>query len=173
MDRRVFLKTAKLSTLKIRNAPEGAKSVLSGITPYSGAWTSNEVAHLLKRTLFGAKKQDIDYFLTMTMSDAVYELMGDASAVSPPVRDYGVIETINGMVDDSGVTIGNTWINDFTPVPDPGVKAAINSLRIESLRKWWAGLMINQNRTIWEKMVLFWHHHYSVQREEVENHIAL
>jgi uncharacterized protein (DUF1800 family) len=155
------------------SAPLGARSTLSGIAPYTGAWTSDEVAHMLKRTMFGAKKQDVDYFLSMSVSDAVDELLSDASAVSPPLRDYGLIETEDGMFDDLGVAVGNTWINDLTIVSDPAVKGSINRLRVESLRKWWAGLMINQNRTAWEKMVLFWHHHFSVQKEEVESHVAL
>jgi uncharacterized protein (DUF1800 family) len=172
MNRRAFLKSAKPS-IKTRFSPEGIKSTQSGITPYAGPWTSNEVAHLLKRTMFGANKQDTDYFLTMTTSEAVDELMSDASAVSPPVRDYGLVETETGMHDDPAVAIGNTWVNDISIQTDPLLRSAINNLRVEGLRKWWAGLIINQNRTIWEKMVLFWHHHFSVQKEEVENHLAL
>ena len=49
--------------------------VMSGINPYAGPWTSNEVIHLLKRTMFGAKKLDVDYFSTRTMSQSVDELL--------------------------------------------------------------------------------------------------
>jgi uncharacterized protein (DUF1800 family) len=52
---------------------------------------------------------------------------------------------------------------------DPNARGQINSLRVDSLRKWWAGLIIDQERSIQEKMVLFWHHHFSVQQEEVSN----
>jgi uncharacterized protein (DUF1800 family) len=52
---------------------------------------------------------------------------------------------------------------------NPDIRGAINRLRVDSLRKWWAGLIINQGRSIQEKMVLFWHHHFSVQQSEVEN----
>ncbi len=171
MNRRSFLKSVKKT--ETTSSPKGLKSVLSGTAPYAGAWTSNEVAHLLKRTMFGATKQDVEYFLAMTPGQAVDELLTDASAVSPPVRDYGLVETLTGTYNDAGVAIGQTWVNDFTPIADPNVAGAINGLRIESLRKWWAGLMINQNRTIFEKMVLFWHHHFSVQQEEVAQHIPL
>ncbi|MEI9909917.1 MAG: hypothetical protein WDO71_09750 [Bacteroidota bacterium] len=37
--------------------------MFSGLAPYAGSWTTNEVTHLLKRTMFGAKKADVDYFL--------------------------------------------------------------------------------------------------------------
>ncbi|HUM66328.1 MAG TPA: DUF1800 domain-containing protein, partial [Chitinophagaceae bacterium] len=71
--------------------------------------------------------------------------------------------------DDLGVAIGETWVNDPNMASHPDVRGAINSRRVESLRKWWAGLIINQQRSIQEKMVLFWHHHFSVQMQEVEN----
>lgn len=171
MNRRTFLKSVKTPTAEF--AVAAPKGVLSGTAPYAGQWTANEVAHLLKRTMFGATKQDVDYFLTMTPGEAVDELLNDASAVSPPVRDYGVVETDTGTYDDAGVAMGATWVNDFTPIQDGNARGAINSLRIASLHKWWAGLIINQNRTIFEKMVLFWHHHFSVQREEVNEHIPL
>ena len=164
MNRRAFLKSADPS-IKARFSPEGIKSTQSGIAPYAGPWTSNEIAHLLKRTMFGANKHDTDYFLTMSMNEAVDELLIDASAVSPPVRDYGLVETETGMHDDPAVAIGNTWVNDVSIQTDPLLRSAINNHRVEGLRKWWAGLIINQNRTIWEKMVLFWHHHFSVQKE--------
>ncbi|MBL7696862.1 MAG: DUF1800 domain-containing protein [Chitinophagaceae bacterium] len=171
MNRRAFLKSVKTPGSPLSVA--STRTVLSGTAPYAGEWTANEVAHLLKRTMFGATRQDVEYFLTMTPGEAVDELLTDASAVSPPVRDYGLIETLNGTYDDAGVAMGATWINDFTPIADPNVRGPINALRIESLHKWWAGLIINQNRTIFEKMVLFWHHHFSVQKEEVEQHIPL
>ena len=171
MHRREFLRSVKIS--KKTYSPDNVKSTLSGTAPYSGVWTANEVRHLLKRTMFGANKQDVNYFLGMTMSEAVDELLSDASAVSPPLRDYGLMEIETGMYDDPNVPVGSTWINDPGVVTDPQLRSAINGHRVESLRKWWAGLMINQNRTIWEKMVLFWHHHFSVQKEEVESHVAL
>ena len=53
-------------------APRGLES---GLMDYSGNWTQNEVSHLLKRTMFGAKKSDVDYFLQLSCSEAVDELL--------------------------------------------------------------------------------------------------
>lgn len=52
MDRRAFL--SKVGAVK----KTGRKNnkFFSGLMPYTGNWTANEVAHLLKRTMFGAKK---------------------------------------------------------------------------------------------------------------------
>ena len=60
MDRRDFL-TARRTKHVEGNDGGVAKPFRtnSGIAPYSGAWTSQEVIHLLKRTMFGAKKVSI------------------------------------------------------------------------------------------------------------------
>ena len=167
MDRRGFFKTAR------RTAAVNAKkrsNMFSGLAPYSGSWTVNEVTHLLKRTMFGAKKADIDYFLTLTPDAAVDELLNTIVAPAPPVRDYGLIADEFGVLhDDVGVSQGQTWVNDPNMASDPDVISTINGLRVQSLRKWWAGLVINQGRSIQEKIVLFWHHHFSVKESEVEN----
>ncbi|MEI9909916.1 MAG: DUF1800 family protein [Bacteroidota bacterium] len=106
----------------------------------------------------------------MTPDAAVDELLNNIVTPSPPLRDYGLIEDEFGMLhDDLGVAQGQTWVNDLNTLSDPEVRGAINSRRVQSLRKWWAGLIINQGRSIQEKMVLFWHHHFSIQESEVEN----
>jgi uncharacterized protein (DUF1800 family) len=100
----------------------------------------------------------------------VDELLNNITTPSPPVRDYGLIEDEFGVMhDDPGVAQGQTWVNDPNMLSNPDIRGAINRLRVDSLRKWWAGLIINQGRSIQEKMVLFWHHHFSVQQSEVEN----
>ena len=106
----------------------------------------------------------------MTPDTAVDELLNNIPALSPPLRDYGLIEDENGVLhDDLGVVQGQTWVNDLNTLSDEEVRGSINSLRTASLFKWWAGVILNQNRSIYEKMVLFWHHHFSVQQEEVGN----
>jgi uncharacterized protein (DUF1800 family) len=60
-------------------------------------------------------------------------------------------------------------VNDLNKQSDPMAQPAINGARIASLRSWMAGLLLHNKRSITEKMVLFWHHHFSVQREEVDN----
>jgi uncharacterized protein (DUF1800 family) len=164
MDRREFFTRTKKKT------NPAFCTVAAGLNTYNGNWTVNEVAHLLKRTMFGAKKQDIDYFLTLSPAAAVDELLNNIPVVSTPLRDYGLIEDDNNVLhDDLGVVQGQTWVNDLNTASDMEVRGSINSLRISSLHKWWVGAIINQNRSITEKMILFWHHHFSVQEEEVGN----
>jgi uncharacterized protein (DUF1800 family) len=169
MNRRDFFKSAKPKIAAQPRNVRGIKRVQSGLMPYTGVWTINEVTHLLKRTMFGAKKADIDHFLTMNANDAVDELLNNTSVVSPPLRDYGLVTIEEGTFDDAGVPQGQTWINDLNKMSNVDAAKVINNLRVDSLRKWWVGIMIHQNASIWEKMVLFWHHHFSIQKEEVED----
>lgn len=162
MDRREFFRRPGK-----KNASR--KRMFAGLQPYAGSWTVNEVTHLLKRTMFGAKKADVDHFLTLSPGAAVDELLNNTFVPSPPVRDYGLLEDDGMFYDDLGVAIGQTWVNDLNTSSFVEIRGQINSRRVDSLKKWWAGLIVNQQRSIQEKMVLFWHHHFSIQNSEVEN----
>lgn len=163
MNRREFLTRTKH---KPAAKMVGTRALTSGLNAYSGNWSYNEVAHLLKRAMFGAKKQDVDHFRSLSVNDAVDELINNTRIASAPLRDYDLVDGVN----DPGAAFGETWVNDFNnTIQAPLTRSQINFQRIESLRKWWAGLIVTQQRTIEEKMVLFWHHHFSVQREEVNN----
>lgn len=169
MDRREFFRKAGKKDA-IEKQYRSRKTMFAGLAPYTGAWTVNEVTHLLKRTMFGAKKADVDHFLTLTPGAAVDELLNNIVAPSPPLRDYGLLQDDDGtLYDDLGVVIGQTWINDPNLASAVEIRGQINSRRKDSLKKWWAGLIINQDRSIQEKMVLFWHHHFSVQESEIDN----
>jgi uncharacterized protein (DUF1800 family) len=170
MDRREFLLATRK---KSKPAQTFTSRTASGINAYNGPWTVNEAEHLIKRTMFGAKKADVDYFLSRSVNDAVDELLNNVTAPSPPLRDYGLLEDDGVMYDDLGVLQGQTWVNDPNMKSDVMIRFAINSARVASLKKWWAGLIIDQQRSIQEKMVLFWHHHYSVQESEIDNAMFL
>src|SRR5688572_23450367 len=144
MDRKEFFKTAfkkKASTITVEKYLWSPP--VTGLNNYSGSWTANEVTHLLKRTMFGAKKEDVDYFLTKTLNETIDELLGTITTVTPPVRDYGLIEDTAGVFyDDRGVALGATWVNDPNALSVTQVKPSINVLRTEALQKWWTGLII-------------------------------
>ncbi len=165
MDRREFLTGAKRKT---KRTPSFQNRSASGIAPYGGPWTVNEVEHLLKRTMFGASKADVDYFLTRSVNEAVDELINNVSQPSPPLIDYGLLEDEGVMYDDLGVRQGETWVNDPNLASSPNIRFAIVGARRASLKKWWMGVIANQQRSIQEKMVVFWHHHFSIQESEVQ-----
>jgi uncharacterized protein (DUF1800 family) len=126
-----------------------------GLDEYAGEWTTTEVAHLLKRTLFGVKVDDLNYFLTLSMSDAVDQLLTvTAAPATVPLNSY----SSNGYTDPTGVAAWDTWINTGVDFPD----TVMNTNRLDSLKCWWIGQMLNENRSIHEKLTLFWHNHFAV-----------
>lgn len=150
MDRRDFL-TARRKRSSSQNQTGAAQPfrTQSGINTYTGPWTEQEIVHLLKRTMFGAKKADVDYFKTRTMSQAVDELLNPTAPVpAPPIKEYAT-PTTPGVTPDTAVTQGTTWINHITN------DGTVQFLRQVSYKKWMTGLMINQGRSVQEKLVLY------------------
>ena len=132
----------------------------SGLNVYGGPFGTNEIIHLLKRTMFGAKKADVDYFATKTLSQTVNELLtAPIIAPSPPLKNYA--NSVTPGDPDVALPFGATWININTN--DGGIE----SRRVSTLKSWWTGLMINQNRNILEKMVLFWHNHFATETNTI------
>lgn len=159
MDRRDLF-TAKMRTAqKMQAEIKETARTYSGLTPYNGQWTTNEVVHLLKRTMFGAKPDDISFFLGLGMSQAVDQLLTIPSTPpAPPVKNYA--NTNLPVTDpDYNIPIGSTWVNINTTDAD--------GLRRASFKAWWMGLMINQERNIREKMTLFWHNHFSTETNDI------
>lgn len=159
MDRREFL-TAKPK--KRKEQSNSTRRITSGINPYSGPWTENEIIHLLKRTMFGAKKADVDYFRTRTVSQAVDELINPTAAQpTPPVKEY-TTSTQPGTP-DSNIAQGTTWVNDINN------DGTVQSQRRASYKKWWTGVMINQDRSIREKLQMFWVDHFGNETADIGN----
>lgn len=133
--------------------------VTSSLKHYKGKWTKEQASHLLKRTMFGAKKEDIDYFSNKSLRSTIDELVDTIEDTpEPPVNNYN-----DDKYTDDQIPLGQTWI----------LAAAVNGMnggrRRNSYKAWWTGLMLNQNRTIREKMVLFWHNHFSTETNNVDN----
>jgi uncharacterized protein (DUF1800 family) len=162
MDRRDFL-TARKPKKAVEVQTVIPARVLSGINPYTGVWGKNEIIHLLKRTMFGAKKADVDYFASLSMSQAVDELINPTAANPlPPVKEYATSTTV-GVVPDTNILQGTTWINDINS------DGTVQSQRRASYKKWWTGTLINQDRSIKEKMIFLWIDHFGNEASDVGN----
>lgn len=160
MDRRDFLTPTKKKTLVPDLSRFKVARTTSGLNPYAGPFGTNEVIHLLKRTMFGATKADIDYFKTKSLSQAVTELLTvTAIAPAPPVKNYTNSTDLTDP--DNAVAQGATWVNTNTN------DGTIHNLRVISMKDWWIGEMLNQGRNIQEKMVLFWHNHFSTETNDI------
>jgi uncharacterized protein (DUF1800 family) len=128
----------------------------SGLNPYTGPWTKNEVVHLLRRTLFGVTAQDVDYFQSLTINQAVTQLLNAPyTPPDPPVNDYN-----NANFTDPDIPSGQVWIN-------AALSGVAEPYRLESLRAWWFRLTLRNDRSIREKMTLFWHNQMPIQFENV------
>jgi uncharacterized protein (DUF1800 family) len=133
-----------------------------GLNVYTGSWTENEVIHLLKRTMFGARRADIDYFRTRGLQQSIDELLNPTAPLpDPPVKEYTVPASATNP--DTQITPGSSW------VLDPNTDGTVNSLRVASFKKWWMGVMINQDRSLREKMNLFWHNHFATEADTINN----
>ena len=128
----------------------------TGLTPYAGTFGTAELVHLLKRTLFGVKKADLEAFKNQTLSQVVATLLTAAPTPAPPINTYN-----DSTATDPNVPAGQTWVN--APYGD----GTINARRYVSFKAWWTGLMLNQNRSITEKMALFWHNHFATETVDI------
>lgn len=116
---------------------------LAGIEPYTGTWGFDQIAHLVRRTIFGASRADVQVVTALTMDDIVELLLIDVPLPSPP---------LNPSSSDASTPVGQTWINALT--------SDYNNSRHSSLKSWWVGLMLGQGISLREKMTLFWHNHF-------------
>lgn len=134
-----------------KSAPTGLNKTTSTLNQYSGSWTEDEVIHLLRRTTFGVKPTDVSTLLAMTMSQAVDKILTlPTSAPTPPLNNY------NAVVADPTIPLGQTWVNAPYDSNTAGQ-------RYYSFKSWWIGQMLNQDLSIQEKMVLFWHNHFATE----------
>jgi hypothetical protein len=130
----------------------GEHNVNLDLSPYNGPLGTKEIVHLLKRTMFGVKKSDVDHFKNKTASQIIDELFQPAVFSHPlPVNDFDQV----GLY----VPYGASWIGASYNNPED------DGYRIGSFRKWSMGVFINQDRSIREKMVLFWHNHFATQTD--------
>lgn len=154
MNETLLTKTAVAKQSLSSTTKNFAGPLTEGLQEYSGTWDTPQVVHLLKRTLFGAKQKDIQYFKGKTMQQAVDELLQPAAAPSSvPLNNYSV----NGYTDPSGVALWQTWINTGINLADK----ELNQKRIDSLKTWWLGQAVNSSRSIHEKLTVFWHNHFA------------
>ncbi len=151
----------KLRRLLVKEMPlppvseDDALTIAGSLDPYTGAWTIEQAAHLLRRTGFGVAKADLDLLLGLTPGEAVDYLLANLNpAPAPPINNY------QADAPDPVVPEGESWV-EAEPYND------VEGYRIESWRGWWHQLMLAQGASIQEKMTMFWHNHFATQTEIV------
>ena len=135
-----------MSNQSIQQSPPVAAS----ISPYSGTWNKATAAHLLRRTVYGPRLDEIEKAQRDGLDRTLDLILGNLTVPKPPVKyrsDY-----------DSAVQLGETWVN--TPY------IGTTKWRGLSLRGWFYNTMILEEQTsIRDKMVFFWLNYFAVHGE--------
>jgi uncharacterized protein (DUF1800 family) len=151
--------TQSINPYSNKKLPDGLEILSYSILPYNGNWDTKHVAHLLRRTTFGFSPSDFRNFKNKSLNDAVSAIIDFVDYTpSPPLNNYSSPSVI-----DPNIPLGQTWVNDsFTP---PNLTAP----RFLSFKSWATGQLINQECNIREKMTQFWHNHFAVEAEVVQD----
>ncbi len=126
------------------------------VVQFTGTFGKTELVHLLKRSMFGVKQNDIAVFQGKSLSQVVDALLTNEAPPLSPVNNYN-----DSAYTDALVPAGQPWA---TAGYGDGTA---NSRRTLSFKSWLTGLMIQQNTTLREKMCLFWQNHFSTQTSVV------
>lgn len=132
--------------------PSGAARAAAGdLAPYNGPWGFGQAAHLLRRTMFSAKKEHIQQFMQLTMHQAIAQLL-TADVPAEPIA----------YIKSGAVAQGSPWAS-------ASYDASQEGLRLTMLQSWWIGVMLNQTPSLTEKMTLFWHNHFATGANSVKD----
>jgi uncharacterized protein (DUF1800 family) len=143
-DRPMQQQTSSVSPFANRVLPTVQRTT-AGLEQYTGVFGTDQLLHLLRRTMFGASRANVNTLKGQGMVQVVDQLL----AVPPPEPSVPLLyATATGET----TPVGSTWINATTNDNSGG--------RYASLKAWWISLMLNQTISIREKMVLFWHNHF-------------
>ena len=137
--------TSQSTTPALAGASANQKGSLlrtqKGIEPILPAdWSTKTAAHLLRRTMFGPTRAEIQQAASQSIDATLATLFAVQPLPNPPVGPAPLLS-------------GQTWVNAPFDATNDGTYTAY-------LKAWWLGLMVSQGMSIREKMVLFWHNHF-------------
>lgn len=144
MDRRT-----SISVLFGASKSQSTSAVTNSFEPYTGPWDFSIAAHLLRRTIFGPTKTEINQAVEEGMTATFERLLGPTPTLTPPIY--------YDFMNDPVVPLGQTWIND-PPLDISGISGA----RKRSMLSWQFQAMRDTRVHIIEKLSLFWHNHFVV-----------
>ncbi|MCA8832362.1 DUF1800 domain-containing protein [Hymenobacter pini] len=135
-----------------KQLPRTARTT-AGLSPYTGPWGYAQAAHLLRRCLFGPTRPEILAAAGQSLTQVLNGLLTAAPTPAPP---------LNVSATDTSVPIGQTWVTQPFDQNVEGVRRA-------SLRAWWLGQLQQQGVSLTEKMTLFWHNHFVVELDDIND----
>ncbi|MCF1752961.1 DUF1800 domain-containing protein [Mariniradius sediminis] len=120
--------------------------VTTGLEPFSGQLTDRHIAHLLKRTLFGMKMEDIRRHRGRSIDAILNEILVVNQNIGTPINNYN--DAGEGVIDPV-VPLGASFV-------EAPFHQDIEGERIISMKTWLLGRILSSTPTIQEKMLLFW-----------------
>ena len=147
MNRRSSL--AVLLGKKEKTAPKVRRTTLGTLTPYTGTWSFEQAAHLLRRSMYGPTYAQINQAVADGMQMTIDQLFLPQPLPAKPIHFYDA--------NDPDAAKGETWVDGGIPT-DPAVFDA----RALSLFGWTYKTICESGVSIREKMTLFWHNHFVV-----------
>lgn len=120
------------------------------LPPYTGEWTRGEAAHLVRRTLFGARREDVSRALSLGLTASVDALLYPRGTPPEPIA----------YVKAGDIQEGNRWSNaPYQDLQDSSLFAFFQT--------WWIGLCLNQDFSLREKLTLFHTNHFATAYSNV------
>ncbi len=117
---------------------------------YTGPWTFDEAAHLLRRTTYGPRKERINQAVDEGFDQTFDTLFAAPEPVDPPIYfDFD---------EDPEAAIGESWVGK----PYDSDIVSINFQRRKTIWAWWYRRMHLNDQTLTEKLTMFWHNHFVV-----------
>ena len=147
MNRRSSL--AVLLGKKEKTAPKARTTTLGTLAPYTGTWSYEQAAHLLRRSMYGPTYAQINQAVADGLQLTIDQLFLPQPLPAEPIHFYNN--------PDPDASIGQTWVNGGIP-DNPEVFNA----RARSLFGWTYKTICESGVSIQEKMTLFWHNHFVV-----------
>ena len=125
------------------------------LAPMAGPLDRNALLHLLRRCLFGVGHKELRFFEGKSLDRCLDTLLTPAAVTVPLQEDSDVADPL--------VPKGKRWTGA------PFENDLIDNRRGLFLKMWWSGRMLNRDFSLTEKMALFWHNHYVVQIDMVQD----
>ncbi len=128
---------------------------------YSGAWTTTQARHLLRRATFGPSRGMVNTSVELGLSQTLNQLFTKQTLPDLPLKYHPDDEGAHALPDPD-VNYGEPWFDAplYPNVATNLLKNRILRARRKSLRAWTFLQMHYSGISLQEKMTLFWHNHF-------------
>ena len=149
-------------------------------------WTYENVRHLLLRSGFGATPETIETLLKSSPAEVVHEIVYSKQKKHKQFIESGIFDssldpfppsrpflTKYAKLNGGALGVKNKLKGNrkLQPVVDRFFYwLRASKLETKRLSYWWANEMLNTNKALQEKMVLFWHNHFATSEEKVRDY---